>query len=56
MVQGRRTIVTAVLAGIVVASWTLVAGQLQLSPVRDRGQTITPQSSSINARSAISRT
>ena len=30
MVQERHTIVTAVLAGTVVASWTLLAGQLAL--------------------------
>ena len=37
-----RATVTAVLIGIAIASWTLFAGQLPLSPVRDRGQTITP--------------
>ena len=39
--KGSAT-VTAVLIGIAIASWTLFAGQLPLSPVRDRGQTITP--------------
>ena len=39
--KGSAT-VTAVLIGIAIASWTLIAGQLPLSPVRDRGQTITP--------------
>ena len=37
-----RATVTAVLIGIAIASWTLFAGQLPPSPVRDRGQTITP--------------
>ncbi len=41
--QRQPAVITGVVGAIVVASWTLLAaGQLPLSPVRTRGQTITP--------------